>query len=71
MPPLIVCRVKIWRRLFRANAASRTGIHNNIEAFGGNPDDVIAIGQSAGAISVGLHMTSYLGKQGVPFQKAV
>ncbi|KAL8716024.1 MAG: hypothetical protein Q9225_006286 [Loekoesia sp. 1 TL-2023] len=46
-------------------------IRDNIEAFGGDPENVTAIGQSVGASSIGLHLTSYRGKKGVPFQKAI
>lgn len=37
-------------------------VRENIRAFGGNPDDVTLFGQSAGAISIGLHMLSPLTK---------
>ena len=33
-------------------------VQENIEAFGGNPDDVTLMGESAGAASVALHMVS-------------
>lgn len=33
-------------------------VRDNIEAFGGNPDAVTIYGESAGAMSVGLHMLS-------------
>ncbi|KAL6720892.1 hypothetical protein ACLMJK_002817 [Lecanora helva] len=41
------------------------------ESFGGDPKNVIAVGQSVGASSIALHLVSYSGKQGVPFQKAM
>ncbi len=37
-------------------------VHNNIAAFGGDPDKVTIFGQSAGALSVGLLMQSPLAK---------
>ncbi|KAL8933894.1 MAG: hypothetical protein Q9216_006169, partial [Gyalolechia sp. 2 TL-2023] len=46
-------------------------VRRNIAAFGGDPENMTAIGQSVGASSIGLHLTSYRGKQGVPFQKAM
>ena len=47
------------------------GVRDNIGAFGGDPENIVAIGQSVGASSIGLHIVSYEGKQGVPFQKAM
>lgn len=47
------------------------GVRNNIEAFGGDPGNVVAIGQSVGASSIALHLLSYPGTRGVPFQKAM
>ena len=32
---------------------------------------VTVIGQSVGASDIGLHLTSFKGKKGVPFQKAM
>ena len=48
-----------------------TGIHTNIAAFGGEPNNIMAIGQSVGAMAIGLHLTSFGGNRGVPFQKAM
>ncbi len=47
------------------------GVRNNIEAFGGDPENIIAVGQSVGAMAIGLHLVSYGGNQGVPFHKAM
>ena len=47
------------------------GIRENIEAFGGDPQRVTAVGQSVGASSIGSHLVSHRGKIGVPFQKAI
>ena len=47
------------------------GVRDNIEAFGGDSGNIVAIGQSVGATSIGLHLVSYRGTQGVPFQKAL
>ncbi len=35
-------------------------VKRNIENFGGNPDEITLWGQSSGASSVGIHMTSPL-----------
>lgn len=48
-----------------------SGVRDNIEAFGGDSNNVVAVGQSVGAMAIGLHLVSYSGKRGVPFQKAV
>ncbi|KAL8706321.1 MAG: hypothetical protein Q9201_000640 [Fulgogasparrea decipioides] len=55
----------------RDQRAAFDWIRNNIKAFGGDPGNVIAIGQSVGASSIALHLVSYSGARGVPFQKAM
>lgn len=50
---------------------TQSGIHDNIPAFGGDSNNVVAMGQSVGAMAVGLHLVSFGGSQGVPFQKAM
>lgn len=57
------------RVILYANESS--GIHDNIDTFGGDPGNVAAVGQSVGAMAIGLHLVSYSGTQGVPFQKAM
>ncbi|CAN7980048.1 unnamed protein product, partial [Ixodes pacificus] len=37
-------------------------VKENIRNFGGNPDDITLLGQSAGAISIGLHLISPMSK---------
>ena len=68
---------KALRAAKQANAGLRdqrtafNWVRDNIEAFGGDPGNVVAVGQSVGAMAIGLHLLSYSGTRGVPFQKAV
>lgn len=55
----------------RDQRAAFEWVHDNIAVFGGDPDNVVAVGQSVGAASIALHLVSYAGKRGVPFQKAM
>ncbi|THC97527.1 hypothetical protein EYZ11_003007 [Aspergillus tanneri] len=46
-------------------------IRENIQAFGGNPDKVTIWGESAGAVSVGYHLTAYGGRDDGLFRGAI
>lgn len=47
------------------------GVRDKVEAFGRDPGNVVAVGHRVGAMAIGLHLVSYAGTQGVPFQTAV
>ena len=53
------------------NIKGTIGVRENVGAFGGDPENVMAVGQSVGASSIGLHIISYSGTRGVPFHKAM
>src|SRR5258706_3131637 len=46
-----------WPAGARDVAAATSWVHQNIDLFGGNPDEIVAIGYSAGA----FHVASFLG----------
>jgi len=46
-------------------------VKENIEAFGGDPDKVSIWGESAGAASVGFHLTAYGGRDDKLFRAAI
>ena len=46
-------------------------VRDNIEAFGGDPDNITIFGQSSGGLAVGMHILAYGGTKPLPFQKGI
>ncbi|KAL2155746.1 hypothetical protein VTH82DRAFT_488 [Thermothelomyces myriococcoides] len=46
-------------------------VRDNIEEFGGDPDNITIFGQSSGGLAVGLHIMAYGGTKPVPFQQGI
>ncbi|PVI04050.1 lipase [Periconia macrospinosa] len=55
----------------RDQRAALDWVRENIEIFGGDPKKVTVMGQSVGGSDISLHLTSFGGKRGVPFQQAI
>jgi carboxylesterase type B len=46
-------------------------VHNNIAAFGGDPERITIHGQSSGGLAVGIQMLAYGNSRPYPFQQVI
>ncbi|KAF2629422.1 alpha/beta-hydrolase [Macroventuria anomochaeta] len=46
-------------------------VRDNIEIFGGDPENITIFGQSSGGLAVGMHILAYGGTKPLPFQKGI
>ncbi|KAF2846439.1 alpha/beta-hydrolase [Plenodomus tracheiphilus IPT5] len=55
----------------RDQRAAVEWVRDNIEAFGGDPDNITIFGQSSGGLAVGMHILAYGGTKPLPFQRGI
>ena len=46
-------------------------VRDNIEIFGGDPENITIFGQSSGGLAIGMHILAYGGTKPLPFQKKI
>ncbi|KAJ4369266.1 hypothetical protein N0V86_009097 [Didymella sp. IMI 355093] len=46
-------------------------VRDNIEIFGGDPENVTIFGQSSGGLAIGMHILAYGGTKPLPFQRGI
>ena len=62
--------IYLWGTMFFGLRAL-LGVKENIAAFGGDPDNITAFGQSAGSVNTNFQLLAFGGKHGAVFQKAM
>lgn len=60
-----------WTSLLRADTCLELRIKESIHLFGGDPDNLTVIGESAGGGSLAFHVTANGGKTPPPFKNAI
>jgi len=55
----------------RDQRAAMEWVRDNIEYFGGDPENITIFGQSSGGLAVGMHMLAYGGTKPLPFQRGI
>lgn len=55
----------------RDQRAAIEWVRNNIESFGGDPENITIFGQSSGGLAVGMHVLAYGGTKPLPFQRGI
>ncbi|XPT03117.1 hypothetical protein M3J09_012219 [Ascochyta lentis] len=46
-------------------------VRDNIELFGGDPENITIFGQSSGGLAIGMHILAYGGTKPLPFQRGI
>ncbi|KAH9866554.1 hypothetical protein J1614_008244 [Plenodomus biglobosus] len=55
----------------RDQRAAIEWVRDNIEAFGGDPENITIFGQSSGGLAIGMHILAYGGTKPLPFQRGI
>ena len=55
----------------RDQRAAIEWVRDNIEQFGGDPENITILGQSSGGLAIGMHILAYGGTKPLPFQRGV
>ncbi|KAI8942003.1 hypothetical protein NX059_000111 [Plenodomus lindquistii] len=55
----------------RDQRAAIEWVRDNIEAFGGDPENITICGQSSGGLAIGMHILAYGGAKPLPFQRGI